>query len=108
MLLKEKRSTTGADWEERQTTRQMEMETCSKALAILSSDDAHTLFTKTFNPSFMQTNIESAPDEARSRKCPIADQPGTCYRTDGRRWSGFSDGICAFQFVFDETSFVHL
>ena len=58
MLLKEKRSTTGAVWEERQTTRQMGMETCSKALAILSSDDAHTLFTKTFNPSFMQTNID--------------------------------------------------
>merc|ERR1711939_1022816 len=31
-----------------------EMEACSKALAVLSSDDAHDLFTKTFNPSFLQ------------------------------------------------------
>ena len=35
MKLKEKHSTTDAAWEERQKTRQMEMETCSKALAIL-------------------------------------------------------------------------
>merc|ERR1719174_1778610 len=55
MMLKEKCSTTDAEWEERQKTRQMEMEACSKALAVLSSDDAHDLFTKTFNPSFMQT-----------------------------------------------------
>jgi len=33
----------------RQKTRQLEMEACSKALAVLSSDDAHDLFTKTFN-----------------------------------------------------------
>ena len=41
MMLKEKCSTTDADWEERQKTRQMEMEACSKAFAVLSSDDAH-------------------------------------------------------------------
>merc|ERR1719191_1384283 len=35
-------------------TRQLEMEACSKALAVLSSDDAHDLFTKTFNPSLIQ------------------------------------------------------
>merc|ERR1711988_1739652 len=29
-------------------------EACSKALAVLSSDDAHDLFTKTFNPSLLQ------------------------------------------------------
>merc|ERR1712193_340296 len=40
--------------EERQKTRQLEMEACSKALAVLSSDDAHDLFTKTFNPSLLQ------------------------------------------------------
>merc|ERR550537_498303 len=54
MMLKEKCSTTDAEWEERQKTRQLEMEACSKALAVLSSDDAHDLFTKTFNPSFVQ------------------------------------------------------
>ena len=46
---------TDGEWEERQKTRQLEMEACSKALAVLSSDDAHDLFTKTFNPSLLQT-----------------------------------------------------
>merc|ERR1719171_348836 len=45
---------TDSEWEERQKTRQLEMEACSKALAVLSSDDAHDLFTKTFNPSLIQ------------------------------------------------------
>merc|ERR1719407_272100 len=54
MMLKEKCSMTDSEWEERQKTRQLEMEACSKALAVLSSDDAHDLFTKTFNPSFVQ------------------------------------------------------
>merc|ERR1719235_86826 len=50
---------TDAEWEERQKTRQLEMEACSKALAVLSSDDAHDLFTKTFNPSFVQKEMHS-------------------------------------------------
>merc|ERR1740133_328805 len=54
MMLKEKCSMTDSEWEERQKTRQLEMEAVSKALAVLSSDDAHDLFTKTFNPSFLQ------------------------------------------------------
>jgi len=58
-MLKEKCSTTDAEWEERQKTRQMEMEACSKALSVLSSDDAHDLFTKTFNPAFVQTERSS-------------------------------------------------
>merc|ERR1719386_267395 len=59
MMLKEKCSMTDSEWEARQKTRQLEMEACSKALAVLSSDDAHDLFTKTFNPSFMQTESSS-------------------------------------------------
>ena len=31
---------TDSEWEERQKTRQLEMEACSKALAVLSGDDA--------------------------------------------------------------------
>merc|ERR1719465_85493 len=54
MMSKEKCSMTDAEWEERQKTRQAEMEAVSKALAILSGDDAHDLFTKTFNPSLLQ------------------------------------------------------
>merc|ERR1719324_1434805 len=50
MMLKEKCQMTDQEWEERQKTRQLEMEAVSKALAILSSDDAHDTFTRTFNP----------------------------------------------------------
>jgi DNA repair exonuclease SbcCD ATPase subunit len=55
MVLKEKCSMTDQEWEERQKTRAAEMEAVSKALAILSGDDAHDTFTRTFNPaSFVQ------------------------------------------------------
>merc|ERR1719181_1783547 len=66
MMLKEKCSMTDSEWEERQKTRQLEMEACSKALAVLSSDDAHDLFTKTFNPSLLQK--ESAMHSERRAK----------------------------------------
>jgi len=59
MMLKEKCSMTDSEWEERQKTRQLEMEAVSKALAVLSSDDAHDLFTKTFNPAFVQKESTS-------------------------------------------------
>ena len=49
MMLKEKCSMTDSEWDERQKTRQLEMEAVSKALAVLSGDDAHDLFSKTFN-----------------------------------------------------------
>merc|ERR1719214_196742 len=57
---------TDSEWEERQKTRQLEMEACSKALAVLSSDDAHDLFTKTFNPSFME--MQSSERRAQASK----------------------------------------
>merc|ERR1712242_198104 len=57
MMLKEKCSMTDKEWEERQKTRQLEMEAVSKALAVLSGDDAHDLFTRTFNPALMQTEV---------------------------------------------------
>merc|ERR1719424_2090243 len=50
---------TDGEWEERQKTRQLEMEAVSKALAVLSGDDAHDLFTKTFNPSLLQKGSTS-------------------------------------------------
>jgi len=62
MMLKEKCSTTDAEWEQRQKTRQQEIEACSKALAILSSDDAHDMFTKTFNPALVQEESSTRSD----------------------------------------------
>merc|ERR1719394_250283 len=53
-MLKEKCAQTDAEWEERQKERAIEMEAVSKAIAILSSDDAHDLYTKTFNAALLQ------------------------------------------------------
>merc|ERR1712066_778961 len=55
MMLKEKCQMTDKEWEERQKTRSDEMTAVSKALAVLSGDDAHDLFTRTFNPSLVQS-----------------------------------------------------
>jgi len=59
MMLKEKCQMTDKEWEERQKTRQLEMAAVSKALAVLSGDDAHDLFTRTFNPALIQTAASS-------------------------------------------------
>merc|ERR1711957_162964 len=58
MMLKEKCQMTDSEWEERQKTRQDEMGACSKALAVLSGDDAHDLFSKTFNPALVQEGAQ--------------------------------------------------
>merc|ERR1719181_2613705 len=50
-----------AEWEERTRTRQLETQACSKALALLNSDEAHDLFGKTLN--FVQ-----AESSTRSRR----------------------------------------
>merc|ERR1712228_1000649 len=62
MMLKEKCQMTDKEWEERQKTRQLEMEAVSKALAILSGDDAHDLFTRTFNPALLQKETSMQSD----------------------------------------------
>jgi hypothetical protein len=67
MELKQVCAGSDAEWEERQKTRQLEMEACSKALAVLSSDEAHDLFTKTFNPAFVQTQMHSERRAAASK-----------------------------------------
>merc|ERR1719345_624645 len=69
-MLKEKCSMSDSEWEERQKTRQLEMEACSKALAVLSSDDAHDLFTKTFNPAFVQAESQ-VRSERRSKAAAV-------------------------------------
>merc|ERR1719188_1251978 len=66
MMLKEKCQMTDKEWEERQKTRQTEMEAVSKALEVLSGDDAHDLFTRTFNPAFVQEQ-SATHSERRAR-----------------------------------------
>jgi len=62
MMLKELCSKVDAQYEARTKERNMEMEACSKALAVLTSDDAHDMFTKTFN--FLQTSKSSRRSDA--------------------------------------------
>merc|ERR1719240_2401077 len=52
--LKEKCANMDQEYEERTKTRQLEIQAVSKALAFLSSDEAHDLFTRTFNPALVQ------------------------------------------------------
>merc|ERR1719487_1124768 len=56
MNLKEKCSMTDGEWEERQKTRALEMEAVSKALEVLSGDDAQDMFARTFAPSLVQVS----------------------------------------------------
>merc|ERR1719197_1500051 len=60
--LKEQCQNIDQEYEERTKTRQMEIQATSKALAFLNSDEAHDLFTRTFN--FIQ---ESSMSATRSR-----------------------------------------
>merc|ERR1719443_2645795 len=47
--LKDRCANMDSEYEERTKTRQLEIQAVSKALAFLSSDEAHDLFTRTFN-----------------------------------------------------------
>merc|ERR1719171_2860812 len=67
MMLKEKCQMTDSEWEERSKTRALEMEACSKALAVLSSDDAHDLFTSTFNPALIQKSTDNTNSDRRKQ-----------------------------------------
>merc|ERR1719214_255991 len=63
MNLKETCQMTDQEWEERQKSRAEEIKAVSEALAILSSDDAHDTFTKTFN--FVQVRTRARATRAR-------------------------------------------
>jgi uncharacterized protein YejL (UPF0352 family) len=68
LMLKEKCAQTDAEWNERQKTRQDEIGAVSAALKFLSSDDAHDLFTKTFN-SFVQVGaVSNVGEESRKQR----------------------------------------
>merc|ERR1712238_528754 len=69
----EKCQMTDQEWEERQKTRQLEMQAVSKALAVLSGDDAHDLFTKTFNPAFIQSATSVNSDRRKQAALVLAN-----------------------------------
>lgn len=92
-----------ARWEERQKARQEEIQACSEALAILSSDDAHDTFTKTFN--FVQVKQESKRDQAAKVLFAAAK------KSRGKTWRDFfvarltPDAACVVHFSSTECSY---
>jgi len=69
--LKEQCSNMDQEYEERTKTRQGEMEACSKALAFLSSDEAHELFARSLG--FVQISSKSTSTK-RARGLKVLDQ----------------------------------
>merc|ERR1719355_541459 len=59
MNLKEQCSMVDAEWEERQKTRELEMEATSKAMAVLTSDDARDLTSRTLSLAQISSSAES-------------------------------------------------
>jgi hypothetical protein len=57
--LKEQCENMDQEYEERTKTRQLEIQATSKALAYLSSDEAHDLFTRTFNFVQVRSKVQS-------------------------------------------------
>jgi len=57
--LKERCASMDAEFEERTKGRQLEIEAVTKALAFLNSDEAHDLFTRTFNPVLLQVDMKA-------------------------------------------------
>jgi len=65
--LKESCALTDQEWEKRQNTRSLEMEAVSKAIAILSADDAMDLFTRTYQFTQKESAVHSARREKASK-----------------------------------------
>merc|ERR1712193_35281 len=81
--LKSRCASMDKEFEERTKGRQLEIEAVSKALAFLNSDEAHELFTRTFNPSFLQvkTNTQSRQSIANMLKVRVKEHD----QSDSRR-----------------------
>merc|ERR1719450_1998480 len=58
--LKERCASMDEEFAARTKTRQLEITAVSKALAFLNSDEAHDLFTRTFNPALLQTQTRKS------------------------------------------------
>lgn len=69
MNLREKCKNTDHDFEARQKARAEEVEAVGKALEYLNSDEAHDLFTRTFN--FVQTYSSTSSSSLRARAAAV-------------------------------------
>merc|ERR1719262_736472 len=67
-MLKETCANMDAQMEERTKTRNEEIEACSKALAVLSGDEAHDTFTRTFNAALFVQMSQKAERRTQAAK----------------------------------------
>merc|ERR1719460_2909472 len=65
--LKEQCAVMDAEYEERVKLRQQEIQACSKALAFLSSDEAHELFSRTLGFTQIRSSVKSKRREQVSK-----------------------------------------
>lgn len=65
--VRSKCAVTDRDWEERQRTRDLETDAITKALEILSADNAHDNFRRTFSASLLQVHSSSG-DRSRAAR----------------------------------------
>merc|ERR1719158_1130117 len=72
--LRERCANMDQEYEERTKTRQLEIQAVSKALAFLSSDEAHDLFTRTFNFVQVKTSLQSVRRNKVSDMLSIASR----------------------------------
>jgi hypothetical protein len=79
MNLKETCQMSDAEYEERVKSRQEEIKACGEALAVLTSDEAHDTFSKTFN--FVQVSSKSQSQEARDSAAKVLFQAAKSYHS---------------------------
>jgi len=72
--LKEQCQNIDQEYEERTKTRQLEIQATSKALAFLSSDEAHDLFTRTFNFIQIHSSVSNKRRTQISKALVLASQ----------------------------------
>ena len=70
-MLKSHCANTDAQIERHQKTRSVEIAAVSQALPILSSDEAHQLLTKTFNPAFVQERSQVSKSIRRDQAATL-------------------------------------
>lgn len=82
ITLKDKCSMTDKEWKERQEMRHNELTAVAQAIAILTSDDARDLFSRTYNPtSLFQVAQTQTPERASARQRAVALLEAAAART---------------------------
>merc|ERR1719453_1147457 len=80
MELKLKCQAVDVEWEARQKTRAEEIEAVNKAIEILTTDEARELFSKTFNPEFLQKNSRAVRSNRRDEAAKLLIATGQRFK----------------------------